>query len=123
MNITPLSPPNLHPPLSPPPTQSSFLTNPIVPKRQAQLQKLRSINKMLDICEKNGVKHQDLKNMFSKEEMNMVEYLKFLKKQYPKQFKKEILDQKDENDEYEDLNKIFEANSEEDDEDKKKKKV
>jgi len=33
------------------------------------------------------------------------------------------LDQKDDNDEYEDLNKIFEANSEEDDEDKKKKKV
>ena len=33
------------------------------------------------------------------------------------------MDQKDDNDEYEDLNKIFEANSEEDDEDKKKKKV
>ena len=38
------------------------------------------------ILQKNKVSQQDMKNMFTREEINMVEDLKFIKKNYPKYF-------------------------------------
>lgn len=40
----------------------------------------------MKILEKNHVKTGDIPNMFSKEEIIMLEDLKYIKKQYPKYF-------------------------------------
>ncbi len=54
--------------------------------RDKQLKKLKAIYKIYKIMDKSKVSDADLRNMFSEEEITMIQDLKFIQKHYPKYF-------------------------------------